>query len=69
MNLHDIIHTYCIFLSKFAMPEKNKNMVRKNITIRPDQEEFIKKNHLNLSRFVQSKLDEYREELNSSEET
>jgi hypothetical protein len=31
---------------------------RKNITIRDDQEEWIQDNHLNLSSFVQEKLDE-----------
>lgn len=36
-------------------------MQRKNITIREDQEEWIRKNHLNLSRFVQDKLDELME--------
>lgn len=33
-------------------------VVRKLITIRDDQEESIRINHLNLSRFVQDKLDE-----------
>lgn len=33
-------------------------MHRKNITIRQDQAEWIDENHLNLSRFVQDKLDE-----------
>lgn len=33
-------------------------MKRKNITIRGDQEKWIKKEHLNLSHFVQDKLDE-----------
>ncbi len=32
-------------------------VVQKTITIREDQEEYIVKNHLNLSRFVQNKLD------------
>jgi len=35
---------------------------RKNITIRDDQEEWIQENHLNLSRFVQDKLDDLIEE-------
>jgi len=35
---------------------------RKNITVRDDQEEWIQENHLNLSRFVQDKLDELIEE-------
>ncbi|WP_458206547.1 hypothetical protein [Haladaptatus sp. NG-SE-30] len=35
---------------------------RKNITIRDDQEEWVQDNHLNLSRFVQDKLDELIEE-------
>ena len=33
-------------------------MERKNITIREDQAEWIDENYLNLSQFVQSKLDE-----------
>ncbi|OKY78052.1 MAG: hypothetical protein BTN85_0537 [Candidatus Methanohalarchaeum thermophilum] len=33
-------------------------MERKNITIREDQAEWIEENYLNLSRFVQDKLDE-----------
>ncbi|WP_263017807.1 hypothetical protein [Natronobiforma cellulositropha] len=35
---------------------------RKNISIRDDQEEWVQENHLNLSRFVQDKLDELIEE-------
>lgn len=35
---------------------------RKNITVRDDQEEWIQENHLNLSRFVQDKLDELIEQ-------
>jgi len=35
-----------------------KLVVRKNITIREDQLEWIRKNHINLSRFVQAKIDE-----------
>ena len=35
---------------------------RKNITVRDDQEEWIQNNHLNLSSFVQEKLDELIEE-------
>jgi hypothetical protein len=31
---------------------------RKTITIREDQEEWIQANHLNLSSFIQAKLDE-----------
>ena len=38
---------------------------RKNITIREDQSEWIEKNHLNLSSFVQEKLDELIEERES----
>lgn len=30
----------------------------KTITIRPDQDEFLKKNALSLSRFVQQRIDE-----------
>jgi hypothetical protein len=37
-------------------------VTRKNITIREDQEEWVQENHLNLSRFVQDKLDELIEE-------
>jgi len=43
------------------MTEENKNwnMVRKSITITREQEEFLKKNRMiNLSGFVQEKLDE-----------
>lgn len=35
---------------------------RKNISIRDDQEEWIQEHHLNLSSFVQEKLDELIEE-------
>ncbi|WP_458190487.1 hypothetical protein [Haladaptatus sp. NG-WS-4] len=35
---------------------------RKTISIRDDQEEWIQDNHLNLSSFVQAKLDEHIEE-------
>ena len=35
---------------------------RKNISIREDQAEWVKENHLNLSSFVQEKLDELIEE-------
>jgi len=38
---------------------------RKTITIREDQEEWIQDNHLNLSSFVQEKLDELIEERES----
>ncbi|MDY7082765.1 MAG: hypothetical protein SXQ77_10260 [Halobacteria archaeon] len=37
-------------------------MKQKSITIRDDQEEWIQENHLNLSKFVQDKLDELIEE-------
>lgn len=33
-------------------------MIHKHITIREDQEEWVKENHINLSRFVQAKIDE-----------
>lgn len=33
-------------------------MIHKTITIREDQAKWIRKHHLNLSRFVQDKLDE-----------
>ncbi len=36
----------------------------KTITIRPDQDEFLKKNALSLSRFVQQKIDEAMEKEN-----
>lgn len=35
---------------------------RKNITIREDQAEWVEENHLNLSSFVQEKLDELIEQ-------
>jgi hypothetical protein len=35
---------------------------RKTITIREDQEEWIQDNHLNLSSFIQEKLDELIEQ-------
>jgi hypothetical protein len=38
---------------------------RKTITIREDQEEWIQDNHLNLSSFVQEKLDTLIEERDS----
>ena len=38
---------------------------RKTISIRDDQEEWIQDNHLNLSSFVQEKLDELIEERES----
>lgn len=37
-------------------------VTRKNISIRDDQAEWIEDQHLNLSRFVQDKLDELIEE-------
>lgn len=37
---------------------------RKTISIREEQEEWIQENHLNLSSFVQEKLDELIEERN-----
>jgi len=36
----------------------NMRYVRKTITIREDQAEWIKKHFINLSRFVQEKIDE-----------
>lgn len=33
-------------------------MIKKTITVRENQAEWIKNNHLSLSRFVQDKLDE-----------
>jgi hypothetical protein len=37
-------------------------VTRKNISIRDDQAEWVEDNHLNLSSFVQEKLDEPIEE-------
>ena len=37
------------------------NFVQKTISIPKEQEEFIKNNFINLSRFVQKKLDEFME--------
>jgi hypothetical protein len=38
---------------------------RKNITIREDQAEWVEENHLNLSSFIQEKLDELIEQRES----
>ncbi|ERH11009.1 MAG: hypothetical protein J07HX64_02788 [halophilic archaeon J07HX64] len=38
---------------------------RKTITIREDQEEWVQDNHLNLSSFIQEKLDELIEQRDS----
>lgn len=44
------------------MDEKTtKDWVRKSISIKERQEEFIKEINLNLSRFVQNKLEDYME--------
>ncbi len=40
-------------------------MIKKTITIREDQEEWIKRKYINLSRFVQAKIDE---EMRSEED-
>ena len=40
-------------------------VTRKTISIRDDQEEWVQNNHLNLSSFVQEKLDELIEERES----
>jgi hypothetical protein len=37
--------------------------VKKSITIRPDQDEFLKNMPINLSKFIQMKLDEFIKEL------
>jgi hypothetical protein len=37
---------------------KNKEYIRKNITIEKLHKDFLDRNNINLSRFVQSKLDE-----------
>jgi post-segregation antitoxin (ccd killing protein) len=44
------------------MSKKKSKTIQKSITIREDQEEYIKDIHLNLSRFVQEKLDEHKKE-------
>ncbi len=41
------------------MPAEDQQLTRKNITIREDQNKFVKNKHLNLSSFVREKLDEY----------
>ena len=33
-------------------------MIHKSITIRDDQEEWLRKKHINFSRWIQSKIDE-----------
>lgn len=40
---------------------KNGKYIPKTITIREDQSEYIEENAINLSRFVQQKLDELME--------
>jgi hypothetical protein len=49
----------CIICVKYGVA------TRKNISIRDDQEEWIQDNHLNLSSFVQEKLDELIEQRES----
>lgn len=45
------------------MSEKPEKVVRKNITIRKDQNEWLKRHHeLNLSGLVQNLIDTIREE-------
>jgi len=42
-------------------------MIKKSVTIRDDQREWVEKNHINLSRFVQAKIDEEMEKRGSEE--
>jgi len=56
MSTTILIYTTCV---------KCSVTTRKNISIRDDQEEWIQDNHLNLSSFVQEKLDELIEERES----
>jgi len=37
-------------------------VVRKNVTIREEQAEWLARHHINLSRFVQAKIEELRRE-------
>jgi len=48
-----IIYVFCVLCDVAT---------RKNISIRDDQAEWVEENHLNLSSFVQEKLDELIEE-------
>ncbi|MHA1685188.1 MAG: hypothetical protein ACTSYD_02145 [Candidatus Heimdallarchaeaceae archaeon] len=41
-------------------------MIQKSITIREDQNKWVKNTCINLSRFVQRKLDEARREMQES---
>lgn len=50
------------------MTTESQQLIRKNITIRNDQDEFVQKKHLNLSSFVREKLDEYMEKFPDEDE-
>ena len=43
--------------------------VSKHLTIRQDQDEFVKRHAINLSRFLQRKLDEEMEKYGEKEKT
>lgn len=43
-------------------------MKQKTVTIREDQQEWIERNHLNLSSFIRERLDELIEERENSNE-
>lgn len=45
-------------MPKMPNTKKGITYIPKTITIRSDHEEFLKKNCINLSRFVQKKIDE-----------
>jgi len=45
-------------MPKMPNTKKGITYIPKAITIRSDQEEFLQKNCINLSRFVQKKIDE-----------
>jgi len=56
LQAHAIATLICVFCVLYGVA------TRKNISIRDDQAEWVKENHLNLSSFVQEKLDELIEE-------
>ena len=45
-------------MPKMPNTKEGTAFIPKNITIRNDQEQFLRKNSISLSRFVQQKLDE-----------
>jgi len=53
---HTIATLICVFCVLCGVA------TRKNISIRDDQAEWVEENHLNLSSFVQEKIDELIEE-------